>query len=531
MRTSPLPPVPPDCGEWRSREHGWISDYDATHPSTGLLQVFDATPVIRSVSQPTVFPNGQMSFTIQGNNFGSTQGAVRVCAYPAASGDCTTDPTWTVAQISWGAVISVLLTPPPTASGSYCLQVASVGASGSHFLAAPNGETTDASACVQAVAYYTISGRVTTADGKGVSGITMDPQQTIRTDANGNYSMTVTTGGSYYVTPSSPTYWFSPKNATFTNITSNQSANFTATPVTYVYLIHGIGQTAAAMVGLKANLQDPSVGVDLDHYHIDAGFTFGCATSCGGACSVQPGQTLINLGAQWLASYIQQQGPRGNIILIGYSMGGLVARDLIANNYGGALTGRPVTALITLGTPNLGYPYSSFDENVFCRQLVLDMSGSFDGDTNGWRTSPYLDNLRGQWVSASYSGYWMAAAGEQCANQFRNLRAPGEDRVGCPKPTDLNPSPSVSSDGVVCRDSAIYGFGSNGFGVLNAAPKPSVPWTDSGYIYVHTNSWAGWGTAGILCGNSGDPSVHPQIFDPPNYRTLFPQIKAVISAH
>jgi triacylglycerol esterase/lipase EstA (alpha/beta hydrolase family) len=120
--------------------------------------------------------------------------------------------------------------------------------------------------------------------------------------------------------------------------------------------------------------------LDLDHYHIDAGFTFfGCATSCGGACSVQPGQTLINLGAQLLGAYIQQQGPRGNIILIGYSMGGLVARDLVVNNYGAALTGHPVTALITLGTPNLGYPYSSIDENFSCRQLVLDMSGSFDG--------------------------------------------------------------------------------------------------------------------------------------------------------
>jgi triacylglycerol esterase/lipase EstA (alpha/beta hydrolase family) len=214
------------------------------------------------------------------------------------------------------------------------------------------------SALVSAVPAYTISGTVTTSDGTGVSGITVDQQMNIRTDANGHYSVRVAAGASYTVAPNdlSGTYWFSPRNATFTNVNSNQSANFTATPVTYVYLIHGIGQTAAAMAGLKANLEDLSVGVDPARYHIDAGFTFGCATTCGGACSVQPGQTLVNLGAQWLGSYIQIQQPPGNIILVGYSMGGLIARDLVANNYGGALTGHPVTALITLGTPNLGCP-------------------------------------------------------------------------------------------------------------------------------------------------------------------------------
>jgi hypothetical protein len=223
-----------------------------------------------------------------------------------------------------------------------------------------------------------------------------------------------------------------------------------------------------------------------------------------------------------LGYYIQQQNPPGNIILVGYSMGGLVARDLIANNYYGVLTAHPVTALITLGTPNLGYPYSSIDQLKYCPQLLLDMSGSWDGNTLSWGTSPYLDNLRQQWVSRSYSGYWMAAAGEQCSNQFRKLYAPGEDPVGCP-------TWSVTSDGVVCRDSALYGFGSYGFGVLNPAPKADVPWSDTDYKYVHTNSLAGWGTAAILCGNS--PSTNPQLFNPPPGDTLFPKVVEKINAN
>lgn len=398
-------------------------------------------------------------------------------------------------------------------------------AAGTTTFAAAIGQYLTAQVKVVVAPTYTISGTITAAGGKGVSGITVDPQKSVSTDSNGYYSWTVPAGGSYIVQPNdlSGTYWFSPQNTPATNINSNQTANFTANPVTKVYLIHGIGQTANDMSNLATNLYS---ALDPTHYQVDSGFTFGCATTCSGSCSVPPGSTLVNLGAQWLAYYIQQQKPPGNIILVGYSMGGLIARDLVANNYSGVLTGHPVTALITLGTPNLGYPYSSLDPHLSsaCSQILLDMSGSFDGNTNGWGSSPYLDNLRHQWVSASYSGYWMAAAGEQCPNQFRNAHAPGEDPVGCP-------SWSVTSDGVVCRDSALYGFGSYGFGVLNPAPKADVPWSDIEYRYVHTNSFAGWGTAGILCGNTGDPTVNPQLFDPPPSRTLFPQIQAVINAH
>ncbi len=291
-----------------------------------------------------------------------------------------------------------------------------------------------------------------------------------------------------------------------------------------MYLIHGIGQTSLAMQSLYQNLTNLSYGIDTRKYHVDAGYTFACATSCGGACSAPAGSTLLNLGAQLLASYIQQQAPPGNIILVGYSMGGLIARDFIANNGYGLLNGHPVTALITLGTPHLGYPYSALDQLPMCPQLLLDMSGSWEQTNFVELTSPYLDNLRARWTSASYSGYWMAAAGESCTNRTRNLQLPGETSVGCP-------SWAVSSDGVVCSPSALYGGPVSGYGYLNDGPKPIFNWYDTEQRYVHTNSWGGWGTAAILCGNSGDPSLNPQLFDPPPARTLFPQIKEIIDAH
>jgi hypothetical protein len=398
--------------------------------------------------------------------------------------------------------------------------------SGQTVVNAAVGTNLQATITLNVQSQFTITGRVTTPDGAGLAGITVDPGKSIYTDSNGYYSIAVAAGSSYTVTPNdlSGNYWFSPQTSPFAAISSNQIANFTASPVTWVYLIHGIGQTSANLSDLLANLSDVFVGVDPIRYHVDGGFTFGCATSCGGLCSVPPGSTLVDLGGQWLSSYIQQTKPPGSIILVGYSMGGLIARDLIANNYNGVLVGHPVTSLITLGTPNLGYPYSSIDQLKMCSQLLLDMSGSWQEGPSNWSevTSPYLDRLRTQWVAASFPGYWMASAGEQCSNATRNL--PPGSLVGCP-------SWSQTSDGVVCRDSALYGAGMSGFGYLNDGPKPDVPWRDTTHVYVHTDSMAGWGTAAILCGNSGDPSVTPQLFDPPPGGTLFPYVKATINAH
>jgi len=84
----------------------------------------------------------------------------------------------------------------------------------------------------------------------------------------------------------------------------------------------------------------------------------------------------------------------------------------------------------------------------------------------------------------------------------------------------------------VCRDSALYGYETAASGLLNQGPKPYVPWTDTTNVYVHTTSKGGWGTAGILGGNSGDPNQNPELFNPPpGINTLFSWIEATINAH
>jgi triacylglycerol esterase/lipase EstA (alpha/beta hydrolase family) len=400
---------------------------------------------------------------------------------------------------------------------------------------------------VHVQASYTVSCRITTPAGTPVAGILVDSATNTRTKSDGSYSLRIPAGGSYLVQPTdpasigSPTLWFDPQNATGVNISGPVTANFTANTVTYVYLIHGIFQNAANLQNFYQNLTDPVNGIDTRKYYVDPvgrdpvtganrGFTFSCASSCNGGCQTVNG-TMINYGAQSLATYIAltgtfSTGPPGNIILVGYSMGGLIVRDLVANNGYGLLPGNPITAVITLGTPNLGYPYSSIDQAKpgICSQILLDMAGSWQETPSSWYelSSPYLDNLRQQWKSTSYPGYWMAAAGEQCSNPTRNL--PPGSTVGCP------PS-GFTSDGVVCRDSALYGAAGSFPPYLNDGPKPYTPWFDTKKAYVHTNTFFGWGSGAVLCKNSGNPALNPQLFDPPVGGTLLPQIEAIINAH
>jgi hypothetical protein len=79
---------------------------------------------------------------------------------------------------------------------------------------------------------YTLTGRVTVS-GAGLSGVTINlsGSQTgsTTTDAAGNYSFTVLAEGAYTVTPAKQNYTLAPANATFSNLSGNQTANFTAT--------------------------------------------------------------------------------------------------------------------------------------------------------------------------------------------------------------------------------------------------------------------------------------------------------------
>ncbi len=233
---------------------------------------------------------------------------------------------------------------------------------------------------------------------------------------------------------------------------------------TTVFVIHGIAQGADGVTSLGLKLR---ATLDPDLYVIDARFDYGeCAnyqsTFLEPLC---PSTCTIPAGGEKLASYIRDT--TSDIIFVGYSMGGLVARDLIVNNYGQVLDNRTVSALITLGTPNLGYPYDTIDDYFRCAPLVRQMFGDLRNasqdspfcnvlldriDCKDWKDethsialSSYLFDLNTRWTSLSalhLPSTWMAASGRACSTPTRGIE-------GC---SDKNPF----NDGVVCDQSARF---------------------------------------------------------------------------
>jgi hypothetical protein len=97
---------------------------------------------------------------------------------------------------------------------------------------------------------YTISGQVTKGSG-GIAGVTMtlggSQSDTTQTDANGNYSFSVNAGGNYTITPSAAGYNFRPVNRSFTSLSGNQTANFTAQKHQSLADFDGDGKTDVAV--------------------------------------------------------------------------------------------------------------------------------------------------------------------------------------------------------------------------------------------------------------------------------------------
>jgi uncharacterized protein (TIGR03437 family) len=231
---------------------------------------------------------------------------------------------------------------------------------------------------------------------------------------------------------------------------------------TTVFLIHGILQgdpnsvsgvaTSPAPAGAPpmGYLKDALHQLDPHQFVVDDGFNWGrCANP--GTLSICPSDCTIQEGAQELASYILHAAPPGNVVLLGYSMGGLLARDLLVNNYDNALGNRKLF-LVTLGTPNVGYPHLSLDDALICTTLGDQMASDFRSQeaNNVVVQSDYLRALNDAWTGSSLAApphQWLAVSGTFCPNPLRSFDPFGN--AGCP---DSNPY----NDGVVCDQSARF---------------------------------------------------------------------------
>jgi uncharacterized protein (TIGR03437 family) len=299
------------------------------------------------------------------------------------------------------------------------------------------------------------------------------------------------------------------QNAAGYSAYSNIATAATLPIPTSVFLVHGIGQGSRNMQGLKATLES---NLDNRRYVVNATFDYSYCdanSSCTAPCSISDGANLL------ASTVLSNTSPGSNIIVIGFSMGGLMARDMVAHNYGGVVTSRKITALLTLGTPNLGYPYGSLDSSFLgswisgtCPILSQQMYSDFRSQQSSRSVilSYYLSGLTSAWnsvASTSYSGYWLAISGGYCKQPIRT----GDltNSLGCP---DYN----VVSDGVMCDQSARY--------IFNGSNTPTQTWYGDPYAHA---------AEVIMCGFSSGNA--PLLYDPPTGDALSQTLWNAIKAH
>ena len=294
--------------------------------------------------------------------------------------------------------------------------------------------------------------------------------------------------------------------ATAGSLTLHVSFSGGSTARRTVFLIHGLRQSASDMSALLGTLLDSTYGIDHSRFGIDALFDYSsCANNSGCDATLC---TIQNM-ARSLATYINNRNPQGDIILVGYSLGGLVARDMILNNYNNVFANRRVAALITLGTPNVGYPYIDADNLAACPNLIQQMRSDYRErqSENLVVESQYLFDLNNRWGSSSFPGQpglWLAASGTSCNDPTR-LPASGP---GCP---DSNPR----SDGVVCEQSSSFRLNVQGH-------LPTSLFADPDHLYSHTGGF--WSFTALCSGSGFQP-----LFNPIASGTLVRAIKELIN--
>ena len=280
-----------------------------------------------------------------------------------------------------------------------------------------------------------------------------------------------------------------------------------------VFLIHGLGQGSGDMASLSAALSNGKYGLDPTRFNIDSTFDWSkCAIAnvskpCPSNCSIEE-------GAGELATHIAQLPP-GHIILVGFSMGGLLARDLMVNNWNQVLNQHPVDALVTLDSPNVGYPAEAIDDLFSCTELITEM-------TSDWRSaqaknevfqSTYLYQLNSAWTSkplATSPLPWLAVAGTSCSNPIRDSVL----NTGC---RDSSPY----SDGVVCADSSSFN--------ITGTNLPTVRWSGQEYSHTHA-SILNTPVSGSLFGGCNMLNYTP-IYQPTAPSDLLQELQGFINSH
>ena len=449
---------------------------DINHPVVADQQitVYDATPAIDLVFQNEPDIQGQPFYVdVYGRSFGSLPGALTVCS---------SDPNHPTLPCSQAQEISVCL---PLSNGNQnplCPEAIW------EFLAGSNSTQYHIKALITPddpshVASYDVA--VTS---KGANGQTFKPGQ-----RSGDASAT------------SP-------------LSKRHGTLGTGVQPVMIFVIHGLGDTWTSMQPLA-----DAIKLGLTKGQI-VDYTFNYQVSNLGAC--KPIGGLFGVAAD-LAAFVTNktlQFPRRRVAFVTHSLGGIIVRDMLAENMLTITAGvqaPKVVGLATLGTPHLGYPYLQDDGFAFNLARTFGVSqnmcsnqmqavGSNISDGSYPITTAFLSTLESKFDIRAYNSQWFAAAGRACTNPTRT------SLVSFPAVTNgcrVDGAGNANNDGLVCDDSARLSYPSTSL-------TPSITWYDSIPAYQHYPDM-GSHILNVLCPTIPFAlSIHSPLVGSPLYNAL-----------
>ena len=379
---------------------------------------------------------------------------------------------------------------------------------------------------------FTISGYVRTSGGSAISGVTMGglPGSPI-TNSSGYYSSTVNYGWSGTVTPSLAGYSFVPASSSYSNVTSNRSADYTGTQISYsisgyVRTSGGTAISGVTMVGLPGSPITNSSGYYSSTVSYGwsgtvtpslTGYTFAPASSS--YSNVTSNRSTDYTGAQQSYTIIGYVRTSGGTAISGVTMVGLLGSPV--TNSSGYYSSTVSYGWSGTVTPSLtGYtfaPASSSYSNV-----TSNRSADYTGTILTYAISGYVRTSEGVAISGvtmgglpgspvtNSSGFYSASVSYGWSGTVTPTRT---GYIFVPASSDYsNVTSNLSVDYTGrLRLYSISGYvlNSEGLAISNVAMSglPGNPLTNnSGYYYAAvTYGWSGT-VSPVLMGYSFTPA-------------------------
>lgn len=270
---------------------------------------------------------------------------------------------------------------------------------------------------------HTISGRVADASNNPLANVTVTlsgaQSGTALTDASGNYAFNVAAGASYTVTPSRANYTFAPPSASFANIASNQTANFTGTLQTFSIggrvsdgNNNGVAGVNVALSGGQAANTTTDAAGNYSFANLPAGANYTVTPARAGYTFTPANATFNNLSANATANFLASTLP---------TQPQPVSGRVLDNRNGGGISN--VTLYVTDATTGANVTSTTTDANGNYT-LLLPPGGDYTITTAkaGLTFQPAartFDNLSGGQTSDFMASEGLSISG-RVAGQFGN---------------------------------------------------------------------------------------------------------------